>query len=87
MLEKNLVNYSDGLWAITNIIPRTDYKPTVRRLIVPGHNFDEKRNRRDRRRETNALMKMMSGMRLSGHQAIGYHGVPGPIFRANSYYK
>lgn len=54
MLEKRLINYLDGLWAITDIIPRTNHKPTVRRLVVPGHERDEKR-RHDlmRRREMN----------------------------------
>ncbi|CAF1343584.1 unnamed protein product [Adineta ricciae] len=45
LIEKRLINYLDGLWAITDIIPRTNYKPTVRRLVVPGHNHDERRMR------------------------------------------
>lgn len=51
-----MINYLDGLWAITDIIPRTNHKPTVRRLVVPGHERDEKR-RRDllRKRDMNFL--------------------------------
>jgi len=43
LLEKRLINYLDGLWAITDIIPRSNHKPTVRRLVVPGHEHDEQR--------------------------------------------
>jgi hypothetical protein len=41
----------DGLWAITDIIPRTNHKPTVRRLVVPGHEHDERRKRDLMRRQ------------------------------------
>ncbi|UJR27970.1 hypothetical protein I4U23_009228 [Adineta vaga] len=62
LIEKRLINYLDGLWAITDIIPRTNYKPTVRRLVVPGHNHDERRMRdytRDHFQDLGTKMMMM----------------------------
>jgi hypothetical protein len=48
-MENRLINWADGLWAIAAIIPRSDHKPTVRRLMVPGHNVDEQRRRHQSR--------------------------------------
>jgi hypothetical protein len=35
--HKRLVNSYDGLWTITQIIPRTEKLPTVRQLVLPNH--------------------------------------------------
>ena len=57
----------DGLWAITDIIKRTHHKPTVRRLVVPGHNFDEQHKREDERRRRKEIEQMMMTMDLNSH--------------------
>jgi len=63
LLEKRLINYLDGLWAITDIIPRSNHKPTVRRLVVPGHNHDERHIKDHSRKQMNPLSKMMMMLR------------------------
>ena len=50
----------DGLWAITDIIRRSGHhNPTVRRLVVPGHEYDEKRKREEQQRQMKKLQTMM----------------------------
>lgn len=52
----------DGLWAITDIIIRTEHKPTVRRLVVPGHNFDEKHRHDQHERQRRKMIAMQNPM-------------------------
>ncbi len=49
LLEKKLVNTHDGVWAISDIVIRTGYLPSVRQMLLPGHSNDERR-RPDRSR-------------------------------------
>ena len=52
----------DGIWAVTDIISRSNHKPTVRRLIVPGHNHDAQRRKDVNQHPMNQLQKMMMMM-------------------------
>ncbi|CAF2638540.1 unnamed protein product [Rotaria sp. Silwood2] len=45
IMAKNLVNYPDGIWSITEIMLRTSHMPNVGRLYVPGYNLDGQRPR------------------------------------------
>ncbi len=40
-----MVNAQDGVWAITDMIIRSGYLPSVQRMMVPGYNHDERRRR------------------------------------------
>ncbi len=79
----------DGLWAITDIIPRTNHKPTVRRLVVPGHELDERR-KRDHQQQTDqmhGLQNMMMMMNMPTRQQISHRRKSMPIVRGgDSYY-
>ncbi len=83
----------DGIWAVTDIIPRTNHKPTVRRLMVPGHNHDATR-RKDvnqypmNQYPMNQLQKMMMMMRLptNHHQQILHSPSAMPMARSGSYW-
>lgn len=68
-MENRLINYLDGLWAITDIVSRTNHKPTVRRLVVPGHERDEARRRR-KHHEMKQLQTMMMNMPLPSHRSM-----------------
>lgn len=57
----------DGLWAIRDIIPRTNHKPTVLRLVVPENNFDAQHKREELRRQRKKMEKMMMTMDLNAH--------------------
>lgn len=57
----------DGLWAITDIVPRLEHKPTVRRLVVPGHERDETRRRNYKRNQMKQLQTMMMRMNIPSH--------------------
>ena len=70
LLEKRLINYLDGLWAITDIVQRTNHKPTVRRLVVPGHEHDERRKRDLMRR--NNVNPFASGMAYPNFQQMSH---------------
>lgn len=59
LTEKILVNFMDGIWAIKDIIRRSDHKPTVRRLFIQGHNFDAQRKQ----------MKQLQQMMMTMHTA------------------
>jgi len=84
LLEKRLINYVDGLWAITDIIPRTNHKPTVRRLIVPGHSHDERRRYEQTRKQMKELQKTMMTMKLAT-ESSGFHRRSSlPLFRGTS---
>ncbi|CAF0823168.1 unnamed protein product [Rotaria sp. Silwood1] len=72
LLEKRLVNYLDGLWAITDIIPRSHHKPTVRRLVVPGHNYDAKRRKDKHRHQMSLLEKSLMTMQLIPNQKFSH---------------
>lgn len=84
LVEKRLINYLDGLWAITDIIPRTNHKPTVRRLVVPGHSYDEKQRRDYERYKMNSLQKMMMTMRLPTHQRLSYNQMSMPLIKRHT---
>ena len=64
----------DGLWAITDIVRSSNHKPTVRRLVVPGHEHDEKR-RRDLTRtgQLHHSPTTMTAMRLPSRQQLAMH--------------
>jgi hypothetical protein len=87
LIEKRLINYLDGLWAITDIIPRTNHKPTVRRLVVPGHEHDEKRRRDHKRNQMNQLQTMMMMMNSpSQQQFLPYQRSIPAIKHTNDYF-
>ncbi|CAF2396943.1 unnamed protein product [Rotaria sp. Silwood2] len=79
LLEKRLVNYLDGIWAITDIIPRTGHKPTVRRLVVPGHNYDAMHRKDKHRHQMNSLQKTLMMMQLPSYHKISHHRTLMPI--------
>ncbi len=80
LLEKRLINYLDGLWAITDIIPRSNHKPTVRRLVVPGHEHDERR-KRDliRKTQMNQFPTIMRTKTMRSYQQLLLHRRSMPI--------
>ncbi|CAF1496624.1 unnamed protein product [Rotaria magnacalcarata] len=87
LIEKRLINYLDGLWAITNIIPRTSHKPTVRRLVVPGHNFDEQHRKDKRHSQMLALQRSMMTMQLYPNLQTVYYPTRMPrVNRSRSLY-
>jgi len=84
LLEKRLINYLDGLWAITDIIPRTGHKPTVRRLVVPGHEFDERRKREQKRDQMRQLQTMMMMMNLPSREQISHRRRSMPMLKGSA---
>ncbi|CAF1231610.1 unnamed protein product [Rotaria sp. Silwood1] len=40
IIKRNLVNADDGVWAISDIMLRLGHLPSVRRMMLPGHNRD-----------------------------------------------
>jgi len=84
LLEKRLINYLDGLWAITDIIPRTNHKPTVRRLVVPGHELDERRRHDYKKDQMKHLQTMMMMMHMPTHQQMLHRRRSMPVIKASS---
>jgi hypothetical protein len=84
LIEKRLINYLDGVWAITDIVPRSNHKPTVRRLVVPGHNYDERRRADRKRNQMKHLQTMMTTMGLSSRQNASLHQQTMPMIRGDS---
>ncbi|CAF3827826.1 unnamed protein product [Rotaria sordida] len=84
LIEKRLINYLDGLWAITDIISRTFHKPTVRRLIVPGgHNYDEAGRNDKNRHRMNSLQKLLMMTRFPSYRWFSRHQTSMPMMKYN----